>query len=92
MPAANPSGLVWTRKSSPYSAAIRSRNAIISRNFQVVSIWSSGNGILEGKKALRARCKSTEESLPIEYIITGRSKLAATSRRISMLSLSKRDK
>jgi hypothetical protein len=41
---------------------------------------------LEGKKAFRARCRRTLESLPIEYIMTGRSKLAATSRMISMLS------
>ena len=66
--------------------AMRSRKAIISLNFHVVSMWSSGNGMRLGKKALRARCSRTEESLPIEYIITGRSKLAATSRKISMLS------
>ncbi len=65
---------------------MRSRNAIISLNFHLVSMWSTGNGTRLGKKALRARCSRTEESLPIEYIITGRSKLAATSRKISMLS------
>ena len=65
---------------------MRSRNAIISLNFHLVSMWRTGNGTRLGKKALRARCSRTEESLPIEYIITGRSKLAATSRKISMLS------
>ena len=68
---------------------MRSRKAIISLNFHVVSMWSSGNGMRLGKNALRARCSRTDESLPIEYIITGRSKLAATSRKISMLSASR---
>ncbi len=38
----------------------------MARNFQVVSTWSSGNGGTPGWKALRARCSSTELSLPIE--------------------------
>ena len=59
---------------------MRSRNAIISRNFQVVSMCISGNGSLPGWKALRARCRSTELSLPIEYSMTGLSNSAATSR------------
>ncbi len=41
---ATPSGLMCTISSSPNSVAMRSRNAIISRNFQVVSTCSSGNG------------------------------------------------
>ena len=44
----------------------------MSRNFHVVSMCSSGNGGWAGKNALRARCSSTEESLPIEYSTTGR--------------------
>ena len=35
----------------------------MSRNFQVVSMCSSGNGGLAGQKALRARCSSTVEVL-----------------------------
>ena len=50
----------------PLSAAMRSRKAIISRNFHVVSTCSSGKGGGAGKKALRARCSMTEESLPME--------------------------
>ena len=55
-----------TSSSSPSSAAIRSRNAYISRNFHVVSTCSSGNGGLPGWNAFMARCSITEESLPIE--------------------------
>ena len=44
----------------------------MSRNFHVVSMCSIGNGGGAGKNALRARCSSTEESLPIEYSSTGR--------------------
>ena len=50
----------------PYSCAMASRKAIISRNFQPVSMCISGNGIRAGKKALRAKWSMTEESLPIE--------------------------
>ena len=35
----------------------------MSWNFQVVSMWSSGNGGFAGQKALRARCNSTVEVL-----------------------------
>ena len=62
----------------------------MARNFHVVSTCSSGNGGLDGKKALRARCSITAESLPIEYSITGRSASAATSRMMWMLSASRR--
>jgi hypothetical protein len=68
------------RRLSPSFLAVRSRNSIISRNFQVVSTCSTGNGRRAGWKALRARCSITAESLPIEYIITGRSHSATTSR------------
>ena len=88
MPAATPSGLECTIRSMSNSAAVRSRNSIISRNFQVVSTWSSGNGSLPGKKALRARCRRTDESLPIEYSITGRSNWATTSRMMWTASAS----
>ena len=50
----------------PSSAAIRSRNSYISRNFHVVSTCSSGNGGLPGWNAFMARCSITELSLPIE--------------------------
>ena len=50
----------------PCFAAVSSRKAIISRNFHVVSMCSSGNGGGAGKNAFRARCSITEESLPIE--------------------------
>ena len=62
----SPSGLVCTRRSKPKRFAVASRNVIMSRNFHVVSMCSSGNGGLPGKNALRARCSSTDESLPIE--------------------------
>src|SRR6476469_5615989 len=45
---ATASGFVCTSSSSPSSAAVRSRNAYISRNFHVVSTCSSGNGGLDG--------------------------------------------
>jgi hypothetical protein len=48
-----------------------------------------GNGIGPGEKALRARCKRTEESLPIEYNITGLRKAAAVSLKISIDSFSR---
>ena len=48
IPCASPSGLVQVRSSTPVSAARRSRKAIISRNFQVVSTCSSGIGGLAG--------------------------------------------
>ena len=54
----------------------------MSRNFHLVSICSSGKGSFAGKKALRARCNNTDESLPMEYSITGRTAWAATSRKI----------
>jgi hypothetical protein len=43
-------------------------------------------------KALRSRCSSTELSLPIEYSITGLRNSAATSRRMWMLSASRRSR
>ena len=71
MPFASASWFEWMSSSSPLSAAILSRNAYMSLNFQVVSMCSSGNGGLAGKKALRARWSIAELSLPIEYSITG---------------------
>ena len=46
-----------------------------------VSTWSSGNGILAGKKAFSASRSMTMESLPPENIKTGFSNSAATSRK-----------
>src|ERR1700722_14697845 len=45
-----------------------------------------GNGILPGKNAFWARRSITDESLPIEYSITGCANSAAASRRMWMLS------
>ena len=70
----------------PASAAIRSRNSYIARNFHVVSTCSSGNGGGDGWNALRARCSITPLSLPTEYSITGRSLSATASRMMWMLS------
>ncbi len=61
----------------------------MSRNFHVVSTWSSGKGTFAGWNAFRARWSSTVESFPIEYSITGFSKHATTSRRMWMLSASR---
>ena len=88
--AASPSGLVCTTSSKPISSAIRFRKAIISENFQVVSMCSNGKGIGPGWNALRARCSSTELSLPIEYSIAGLLNCARTSRMMWMLSSSRR--
>ena len=63
MPRASPSWLVCTIRSRPNSRAVLSRKAIMSRNFQVVSTCSSGNGGFAGQNALRARCSSTVEVL-----------------------------
>ncbi len=87
-PAAKPSGLVCTIISSPSSRARRSRKAIMSRNFQPVSMCRNGKGGRAGWKAFIARCIITDESLPIEYIITGLRNWAATSRMMWMLSAS----
>src|SRR6185295_6463246 len=70
--------------------AVSSRNWIISLNFQPVSMCSSGKGMRPGKNALRARCSSTEESLPMEYMSSGLANSAATSRMMWMLSASRR--
>ena len=66
MPIASPSGLMCTRKSRPKRRAVSSRNAIISRNFHVVSMCMNGNGGFAGANAFIARCSITELSLPIE--------------------------
>ena len=79
-----------TSRSSPSRAAVSSRNAIISRNFHVVSTCRNGNGGFAGKNAFIARCSITELSLPMEYSITGRSHSATTSRMMWMLSASRR--
>ena len=80
MPRATPSWLIWTRRSRPSRRAVSSRKAIISRNFQVVSTCSSGNGSGAGWNALSATCSIAQESLPIEYSITGLRNSATTSR------------
>ena len=82
---------MWTSSSSPSSRAIASRNAIISRNFQVVSTCSSGNGGLAGIEGLhrqvqhhrRCPCRSNRAS-------PGCSHSATTSRMMWMLSASRR--
>jgi hypothetical protein len=73
----------------PDSFAMRARCAYMSRNFHVVSTCRSGKGGVAGWNALRARCSITDESLPIEYSITGRRAPATASRRISIDSLSR---
>ena len=65
IPIFSPSALMWTWRSSPRRFAVSSRNVIISRNFQVVSTCSSGNGSFP-MKAFIARCSITELSLPME--------------------------
>ena len=48
-----------------------SRNSIISRNFHVVSTCSSGNGTCRDGTPCAPGGACTDESLPIEYSITG---------------------
>ena len=79
---------VCTINLAPIAAACQSRKVIISANLYVVSTWSSGNGIGPGWNAFCASRSSTDESLPIEYSMTGRWNSAATSRRMWMLSAS----
>src|SRR5689334_20982118 len=50
----------------------------------------TGNGIGPGAKALRARCRRTDESLPTEYSRTGRAKAPAASLKMPILSASSR--
>ena len=63
MPRLSPSSFTCTRRSIPRRAAVSSRNAIISRNFQVVSTCSKGNGGLPGAKAFCAICSIALEIL-----------------------------
>ena len=77
-----PAWLVWTISFAPIDLQNSSRNSIISRNLYVVSICSSGNGILPGKKAFWASRTIQEESFPMEYSMTGFGNSAATSRMI----------
>ncbi len=51
-----------------------------------------GKGIGPGVNALRARWSKTEESLPMEYNITGFRKAAAVSLKISIDSFSRASK
>ncbi len=51
---------------APTSLAMRSRCAIISRNFHVVSMCISGKGSGAGANAFSARRSMTELSLPME--------------------------
>ena len=66
MPAFTPSSLMCTIRSMPRRRADSSRNAIISRNFHVVSTCMNGNGGFDGWNAFMARCIMTALSLPIE--------------------------
>ncbi len=76
--------------SIPVSRATRSRSSYISRNFQVVSTCSSGNGGGAGKNAFCASRSMQALSLPIEYSITGFSASATTSRMMWIASASRR--
>src|SRR6266849_5020033 len=76
--------------SRPAAATAASRKAIISRNFQPVSTWSSGKGGRPGKNAFFARCSITVESFPTEYIMTGLRAVATTSRMMVIASDSRR--
>ena len=80
MPWARPSGLVWLIRSKPCLSAMASRNAIISANFQVVFTCSSGNGILLGKKALRARPLETGRNLAQDLDALGFQRLQMAQR------------
>ena len=66
MPRATQSGFRWTTRSSPSSAAVRSRKSYIAENFHVVSTWTRGNGGFDGWNAFIAKWSMTELSLPIE--------------------------
>src|ERR1700720_1917791 len=52
IPSCTPCSLTWTMRSTPSRFASRSRKSIISRNFQVVSTCSRGNGGFAGMKSL----------------------------------------
>ena len=84
-----PSSFCATISSNPISRAMRSRCAMTSANSHWLSTCRHGYGKPAGWNALRDRCNSTEESLPIEYINTGFANAAAVSRRIAMASFSK---
>ncbi|CAM4019011.1 hypothetical protein TSST111916_18345 [Tsukamurella strandjordii] len=73
---------------TPIRAARSSRKASTSSKLWPVSMCSTGNGIAAGQKALAARCSMTTESLPPENSSTGRSKEAATSRKMYTASAS----
>src|SRR5436190_14847911 len=88
MASAAASRLRRTISCTPWAAVWRSRNAIISRNLNPVSMCSSGNGIGPGANARRASSRSTDESLPIEYRRTGRANSATVSRRAKIASAS----
>ena len=68
------------------SATMRSRYSITSGKLCPVSTCITGNGSAAGQNALRARCRSTAESLPPEKSSTPRSSSAATSRITWMAS------
>ena len=55
----------------------------------MVSLCSNGKGIVDGKKAFLAKWSNTDESLPIEYIITGLLDLEYESLIIEIASDSK---
>ena len=86
------SGFTCTISGMPLCFAMNSRNRYISWNFQRVSMCISGKGGGAGKNALRARCTMTELSLPTEYSMTGFSLSATASRRMWMLSASRRSR
>ena len=71
---------------SPSSATRLSRKAITSGKLWPVSICTSGNGNLPGRKAFSARRNKTMESLPPENKRAGLLHSAATSRMIWMAS------
>src|SRR5205823_4642537 len=87
-PASMSSCTADTTSRTPNRATVRSRNSITSSKLCPVSTCSTGNGSGAGQNAFAARCSMTTESLPPENNNTGRSKVAATSRKTCTASAS----
>ena len=71
-----------TSSRAPLRSTVASRKAITSSKLCPVSTCNTGNGGAAGQNAFAARCSMTAESLPPENSSTGRSKVAATSRKM----------
>ncbi len=86
-----------TTRRSPISATRRSRNSMTSGKLWPVSTCTSGKGSLPLNSLPETRClkafsasrSTTHESLPPENSRAGRSKAAATSRRMKIASSSR---